>query len=78
MDRIEYLRSYLRAAQRATSEGIALRGYFLWTLMDNYEWAEGYTKRFGISPIRILETLERTPKLSAKWYAEVTRANKVL
>jgi beta-glucosidase len=77
VDRVEFLRSYLRAAQRATSEGVDLKGYFLWTLMDNFEWAEGYDKRFGIY-YTDFKTLERKPKLSAKWYGAVTRANKVL
>jgi len=77
VDRVEFLRSYLRAAQRATAAGVDIKGYFLWTLMDNFEWAEGYEKRFGIY-YTDFKTLERKPKLSAKWYGAVTRANKVL
>ena len=47
-DRVTYLRSYLTQLRRATAEGVPVRGYFLWSLMDNFEWADGYTNRFGI------------------------------
>ncbi|HYF49353.1 MAG TPA: family 1 glycosylhydrolase, partial [Planctomycetota bacterium] len=77
VDRVQYLRSYLRAAHRAVSDGIALKGYFCWSLMDNFEWSEGYTKRFGLYYVDYA-TQKRIPKLSAKWYAQVTRANRVL
>jgi beta-glucosidase len=76
-DRVMYLRNYLTAAQRATAEGYPLKGYFLWSLLDNFEWAEGYTKRFGITYVNY-ETLERIPKLSAIWYRNVIAANRVL
>lgn len=76
-DRVVYLREHLIAAHRAISEGYPLRGYFLWSLMDNFEWAEGYAKRFGICYVHY-ETLRRIPKLSAKWYSEVIRAGKVV
>ena len=76
-DRVMYLRNYLTAAQRATAEGYPLKGYFLWSLLDNFEWAEGYTKRFGITYVNY-ETLERIPKLSAHWYREVIAANRVM
>jgi beta-glucosidase len=77
VDRVEYLRAYLRAAQRATADGVDLKGYFLWSLLDNFEWAEGYSKRFGIY-YTDFKTQERKAKLSAKWYAQVIRENRVL
>jgi len=77
VDRIEYLREYLRAAHRATGDGVNLKGYFVWSLLDNFEWAEGFAKRFGLY-FTDFKTQKRTPKLSAQWYSQVTRANKVL
>ena len=75
-DRIAYLDAHFRAAAQAIADGVDLRGYFVWTLMDNFEWAYGYTKRFGLVHVDY-ETLERTPKESARWFAEVTRRNGV-
>ena len=77
VDRREYCRNYLMAVHRAVQEGYKVKGYFLWSLMDNFEWAEGYAKRFGICHVNF-ETQKRTPKLSAKWYSEVIRANGVV
>ncbi|MEZ4297319.1 MAG: GH1 family beta-glucosidase [Polyangiaceae bacterium] len=74
--RRDYLRGHLLAAARACEEGIPLRGYFLWSLLDNYEWAEGYKKRFGAVWVDY-ETQRRTPKESARWYSDVIRANAV-
>ncbi len=69
-DRIDYLRQHLAAVHEAMQEGADVRGYFVWSLLDNYEWALGYSKRFGI--VRVdYDTLERTPKASAQWYADV-------
>ena len=77
LDRLEYLRNHLIALHRAVAEGYDVRGYFLWSLLDNFEWAEGYRKRFGI--VRVDDaTRARTPKLSARWYAEVLRQNRVV
>ncbi len=73
-DRIEYLDSHLRAALRAIADGIDLRGYFVWTLMDNWEWAEGFGAKFGLYHVDF-DTQQRTPKDSALWFAEVTRRN---
>jgi beta-glucosidase len=73
-DRIAYLDAHLRAAHRAIEDGADLRGYFVWSLMDNFEWAYGYGKRFGLIHVDY-ETLARTPKDSARWYAQVTRRN---
>jgi beta-glucosidase len=72
--RIAYLDGHLRAAHRAIAGGVDLRGYFVWSLLDNYEWAFGYAKRFGLVHVDY-ETLQRTPKDSARWYAQVTRRN---
>ncbi len=69
-DRLMFLRQYLIAAHRAVAEGWPLKGYFLWSLLDNFEWACGYTKRFGVTYVNY-ETQERIPKLSAKFYREV-------
>ena len=77
LPRREYLRNFLIAAHRATAEGVPLKGYFLWSFMDNYEWAEGYRKRFGIVYVDY-ETQKRTPKLSAHWYTQVMKENRVV
>jgi beta-glucosidase len=73
-DRIMYLRNCMTHFQRATSEGYPLKGYFLWSLMDNFEWADGYTKRFGVHYVDF-GTGKRMPKLSAAWYRELIAAN---
>jgi beta-glucosidase len=72
--RIDFLDSYLGACHEAIEQGADLRGYFLWSLMDNFEWASGYDKRFGMIHVDF-ETLERTPKASAEWYAGVVERN---
>ena len=77
LHRVEYLRSYLKELQRAVAEGVPVRGYFVWSFLDNFEWADGYRRRFGIVHTNF-KTQRRTPKLSAKWYADVIRANRVL
>jgi beta-glucosidase len=75
--RILYMRSYLRSAHRAISEGYPLKGYFHWSLMDNFEWAWGYTRRFGLTYLDY-QTLKRIPKQSFRWYQQVIRENRVL
>ena len=73
-DRVMFLRSYLATLQRATAEGVPVRGYFLWSLFDNFEWTSGYATRFGL--IRVdFANQRRSPKLSAAYYAEVIRGN---
>lgn len=72
-ERVEYLRVHLEAVHRAMRSGADVRGYFLWSLMDNFEWAYGYSKRFGAVYVDY-ETQERIPKSSAHWYAGVARA----
>ena len=74
LDRVMYLRNYLMHLQRATAEGIPVRGYFLWSLLDNFEWADGYATRFGLVHVDYA-TLKRTPKLSASFYREVIARN---
>lgn len=76
-DRVMYLRNYLTQLQRATSEGVPVKGYFLWSLVDNFEWADGYTNRFGLHYVDY-ETQKRTPKLSAEFYKEVIAQNTVV
>jgi beta-glucosidase len=72
--RVDYLRSHLAAAHAAISEGVDLRGYLAWSLLDNFEWSYGYSKRFGI--VRVdYGTQVRTPKSSAKVYADIARRN---
>jgi beta-glucosidase len=73
-DRVRYLDSHFRSAHRAITDGVDLRGYFVWTLMDNFEWAFGFSKRFGLVYVDY-QTQQRIPKDSARWFAEVTRRN---
>lgn len=71
--RIDYLAAHLRAVQEAIERGVDVRGYYCWSLMDNFEWSEGYTQRFGLVHIDY-DTLVRTPKKSFQWYADVIAA----
>jgi beta-glucosidase len=73
-NRIAYLDGHLRACHDAIAQGVDLRGYFVWSLMDNFEWAEGYRKRFGIVHVDY-RTQQRVPKDSARWYAKVIGRN---
>jgi beta-glucosidase len=72
--RVRFLDGHFRAAHRAIAEGVDLRGYFVWSLLDNFEWALGYTKRFGLYYVDY-QTQRRIPKDSARWFAGVTRRN---
>jgi beta-glucosidase len=76
-DRVMFLRACLTELQRATSEGVPVDGYFLWSAQDNFEWTAGYGNRFGIVYVDF-DTLERTPKLSAEWFREAARRNAVV
>jgi beta-glucosidase len=67
--RREYVEQHLNAALRSMQDGVPLRGYFLWSLLDNFEWAHGYSKRFGITYVDYT-TLRRVPKHSAYWYRD--------
>ncbi|MDR3738404.1 MAG: GH1 family beta-glucosidase, partial [Terracidiphilus sp.] len=66
-DRVMYLRNHITHLHRAAAEGYPIKGYFLWSLLDNFEWCDGFSKRFGIHYVDF-KTLKRTPKLSAEWY----------
>jgi beta-glucosidase len=72
--RIDYLTNHIAAAERAIVRGAPLKGYYAWSLMDNFEWAEGYSKRFGIIHVDF-NTLKRTIKNSGKTYAAIIAAN---
>jgi beta-glucosidase len=76
-DRLMFLRANLGQLQRATSEGVPVDGYFLWSAQDNFEWVWGYGNRFGLIYVDF-DTLERTPKLSAEWFREAARQNAVV
>ena len=71
-ERIAYLHGHLDAVQRAIADGADVGGYFLWSLMDNFEWAYGYSKRFGAVYVDYA-TQDRIPKASAHWYSDVIR-----
>jgi beta-glucosidase len=76
-DRVMFLCASLGQLQRATSEGVPVDGYFLWSAQDNFEWIYGYGNRFGLIYVDF-DTLARTPKLSADWFREATRRNAVV
>jgi beta-glucosidase len=71
-DRVAYLRDHFAAARRALAAGVKLRGYFVWSLLDNFEWAEGFSRRFGVVHVDFA-TLKRTPKASFGYLAAVVR-----
>jgi beta-glucosidase len=77
LHRREYLREHLRELHRAVSDGVPVAGYFLWAFMDNFEWEDGYERRFGIVHVDYA-TQKRTPKLSAHYYATVMRENRIV
>ncbi|HEX4166639.1 MAG TPA: GH1 family beta-glucosidase [Bryobacteraceae bacterium] len=76
-DRVMFLRNYLINLHRAAAEGFPVHGYFLWSLLDNFEWADGYNLRFGIYYVDY-KTQKRIPKMSAHFYREVIRRNAVV
>ena len=77
LHRRDYVRNYLRELHRAITDGVPVKGYFLWSFMDNYEWQDGYTSRFGIVHCDFT-TQKRTPKLSAWWYSQVMAENRIV
>ena len=75
-ERVRYLHEHLASLHDAIADGIDVDGYYVWSLLDNFEWSYGYSKRFGI--VRVdYETQVRTPKDSALFYADIVRANAV-
>jgi beta-glucosidase len=74
-ERIAFLDGHVRALHRALEQGVDVRGYFVWSLMDNFEWAEGYARRFGLVHVDF-DTLERTPKASYNWLRDALRAQR--
>lgn len=72
--RIEFLKYYLSGLHKATAEGVPVMGYMYWSIMDNFEWAEGYEPRFGLIYVDY-RTMERTRKASSYWYEELCRTN---
>jgi beta-glucosidase len=72
---VAYLRGHLDAVARAIADGVDVRRYFAWSLMDNFEWSRGYAKRFGIVHVDY-ETLKRTLKRSGQWYGELIAATR--
>ena len=74
LHRRDYVRNYLRELHRSIGDGVPVKGYFLWSFMDNYEWEDGYQRRFGVVYCDF-KTRQRTPKASALWYARVMAAN---
>jgi beta-glucosidase len=77
LHRRDYVRNHLIAVHHAIDDGLPVRGYFLWSFLDNFEWAEGYVKRFGII-YNDFKTQVRTPKLSATWYKHVIAENRIV
>ena len=76
-DRINYLKRYFKAAHHAINSGVKLKGYFIWSLMDNFEWIEGYSKRFGLIQVNF-DTLKRMWKKSGFWYRDSINKNSFL
>jgi beta-glucosidase len=73
--RIRFVEQHLAALKKAMDAGVDVRGYFMWSLMDNFEWNSGYAKRFGIYYVDYA-TQQRTPKASAHWYRDFVAAQR--
>jgi beta-glucosidase len=74
--RVAFLRQHLRAVHQTIGEGSRVTGYHAWSLLDNFEWAAGYSQRWGL--VRVdFSTLDRSPKSSASWYSAVARSNSI-
>lgn len=76
--RIEYLRGHLRELARAIRDGVPVRAYHAWSLMDNFEWAEGYSQHYGLVRVNMADRQQRTIKDAGRWYARVAAANRVV
>ncbi|PKA60205.1 Beta-glucosidase 4 [Apostasia shenzhenica] len=74
--RIQYFKDYLAAVAQAIRDGVDIRGYFAWSLLDNFEWAQGYTKRFGLVYVDYKNGLTRHPKSSAHWFSQFLKDKK--
>jgi beta-glucosidase len=74
--RVEFLEQHLRAVHQAITDGCRVTGYHAWSLLDNFEWAAGYTQRWGLVQVDF-DTQQRTPKSSASWYATVAASNRL-
>ncbi|MDP1966076.1 MAG: family 1 glycosylhydrolase, partial [Reyranella sp.] len=75
-ERVDYLATYTGALREAVAAGADVCGYFVWSLLDNFEWGAGYANRFGLVYVEY-PTQRRIPKASARWYAKLIRAEKV-
>jgi beta-glucosidase len=76
LQRLEYLKNHFLQTWLAMQDGVDVRGYFVWSLLDNFEWGHGYTKRFGI--VRVdFESQKRTIKESGEWYSRVITTNTI-
>ena len=73
-ERVEYVTLHLEQVHQAIGRGVDVRGYFYWSILDNFEWNEGYRPKFGLVAVD-RDTMERTPKPSLAWYGGVARAN---
>src|SRR5699024_5679928 len=71
--RIDYLRDHLQAVTEAVAAGVAINGYTVWSLLDNFEWADGWTQRFGLVHVD-MDSGARTPKASYRWYRDLIAA----
>ena len=76
-DRVMFLKHYLAQLQQATADGVPVKGYFQWSLMDNFEWGSGFGDRFGLVYVDF-KSQNRTPKLSAAWFREAAARNAVV
>jgi len=76
-ERRDYIEKHLRVCADAVRQGLPLKGYFAWSLMDNYEWLEGLRPRFGLYRVDF-ETLERTPTASSAWFARWVKRRRAL
>ena len=74
--RVDFLRRHLQAVHQAIGEGSRVTGYHAWSLLDNFEWAAGYSQRWGLVEVDF-NTLARSPKTSASWYSAVARSNSI-
>ena len=76
VERVAYLHDHLDAVGEAMDKGVDVRGYFVWSLFDNFEWAYGYDRRFGVVHVDY-DTQVRTLKDSARWYRELVRTGEI-